>query len=620
MGTEAKYTVDIDSGGTMTDCLIAGGGALHALKLDTTPHDFTVSFLDCLKEGAKRLGFADVRAFLDEVALIRWSSTITSNLLAERRGPKIGCLVSEGHERDLYGKGASPAVDSIIAGKNVIGLDANPAAEAILAAVRRLLEEGVRRICVSLGGAFPANAAELQVKQTIESQFPDHTLGAVPVLLGSEMAETPNDQTRTHYSLINAYTHTGLASSLFKAEDLLQYDHRFKGPLLIGHTNGGVARVGKTKAADTIESGPVFGTFAGAFFARRYGLGTVACVDVGGTTAKASVIRDGKPVYRPSAEFLGIPVATTLPLLHSAAIGGGSVARADGKSGVTLGPESMGAAPGPACYGLGGSEATLTDVFLALGYLDAERFLGGRRKLDRAAARSAVERAIGGPLKLSVARAAERVKDRAIQMVAALVGETVADAGVKADALFAYGGNGPLFAPFLAERMEIATAYVFFDLGPVFSAFGSEISDVVHLYSTTISSPGEREAAIQRLRGRAARDLRGEGFDPGRAEMTIESDPGNEGTVRLRVVYPIASTEPQNPGRRSRDVARAKIGERTIVLDGNDARAAVYEAEQLAPGHRLGGPVVVVAGSTTLVVPPLWKLEIDELGNGVLRR
>ena len=132
MGTEAKYTVDIDSGGTMTDCLIAGGGALHALKLDTTPHDFTVSFLDCLKEGAKRLGFADVRAFLDEVALIRWSSTITSNLLAERRGPKIGCLVSEGHERDLYGKGASPAVDSIIAGKNVIGLDANPAAEAIL--------------------------------------------------------------------------------------------------------------------------------------------------------------------------------------------------------------------------------------------------------------------------------------------------------------------------------------------------------------------------------------------------------------------------------------------------------------------------------------------------------
>jgi N-methylhydantoinase A/oxoprolinase/acetone carboxylase beta subunit len=280
----------------------------------------------------------------------------------------------------------------------------------------------------------------------------------------------------------------------------------------------------------------------------------------------------------------------------------------------------MGASPGPACYGLGGSEATLTDVFLALGYLDAERFLGGRRKLDAAAARSAVERAISGPLKLSVARAAERVKDRAIQMVTALVGETVAAAGVKADALFAYGGNGPLFAPFLAERMEIATATVFFDLGAVFSAFGSEISDVVHLYFTTISSQGEREAAIQRLRGQAARDLRGEGFDPARAEMSIESDPGNEGTVRLRVVYPIASTEPQKPGRQSSDVAGAKIGERTIVLDGNDVRAPVYEAERLAPGHRLGGPVVVVAGSTTLVVPPLWKLEIDELGNGVLRR
>jgi N-methylhydantoinase A/oxoprolinase/acetone carboxylase beta subunit len=260
------FTVDIDTGGTMTDALVSDGKALQSFKVDTTPHDYTVSFRECLSEAARHYGFPTVSKFLDEVKLIRWSSTITSNVLGERRGAKVGLLVSKGHEQGLYGEGTSPVVDELVAEENVIGLPPQLTAQDVLSAVKRLLEDGVRRICVSIQGTFPDSQAETEIKRIIERQYPDHYLGAVPVVLGSEMAQTPHDTTRTHYSLINSYVHSQLAASLFNAEDILKYEERWDGPLLIGHTNGGVARIGKTKAVDTIESGPIFGTFGGDLF------------------------------------------------------------------------------------------------------------------------------------------------------------------------------------------------------------------------------------------------------------------------------------------------------------------------------------------------------------------
>ncbi len=262
------YTVDVDTGGTMTDCLLVGEGRQHFLKVDTTPHDYTVSLRTCLTEGAEALGFRDTADFLKNVSLIRWSSTITTNVIAERRGAKVGIIVSEGAAETLYGASRSPVLDELVASENVVALPADAGEDAILAAVKHLLESGIRRICVSLKGAFPSNEAELRVKDVIEDQYPDHIIGSVPVLLGSEMAQIGHDQTRAHYSLMNAYTHTHLATSLFKAEDMLRDDFGWKGALLVGHTSGGVARIGKTKSVDTIESGPVFGTFGAAFVAR----------------------------------------------------------------------------------------------------------------------------------------------------------------------------------------------------------------------------------------------------------------------------------------------------------------------------------------------------------------
>src|SRR5260370_30821837 len=120
------------------------------------------------------------------------------------------------------------------------------------------------------------------------------------------MGQVDDGQTRTHYALISAYVHGQLATSLFKAEDLLRYDEGWTGALLVGHTNGGVARVGKTKAVDTIEAGPVFGTHAAAWYARRYGLDRVVCLDVGGTTPQASVVEAREPPHTPAGTTFGI--------------------------------------------------------------------------------------------------------------------------------------------------------------------------------------------------------------------------------------------------------------------------------------------------------------------------
>lgn len=655
------FTVDIDTGGTMTDALVSDGAVRHAFKVDTTPHDYTLSLLGCLQEATRKLEFASVEAFLAQVSLIRWSSTITTNVLAERRGSKVGLLVGRGQEEALYGGGRSPVVGELVAEGAVIGLPADPTAAEVLDGVKRLLEAGVRRICVCLADAFPDNRAERAIKAMIEDQYPDHIIGAVPVLLGSEMVPLRHDQTRVHYSLMNAYTHQQLATSLFKAEDMLRDEHAWHGALLIGNTSGGVARIGKTKAVDTIESGPVFGSFGGAYMARLYGLKDVLCFDVGGTTTKASIVRDAQVVYQRGGELMEVPVQSSFAMLRSAAVGGGSVVRVKGGS-VALGPDSMGAAPGPACYGLGGGEATLSDALLVLGYLDPAQFMGGRRRLDVALSRAAIDKHVARPLGVSTELAALQVRDEAVAMMAELVSNTLAEAGLQAagTALFCFGGNGPVFAAFLAARLGMPVAYAF-DLGPVFSAFGSSISDVVHRYERGLSMRWDGQAAatlapsVAEMQQQAERDLRGEGFDPALATYQWELDFGHSEAE----VSTASAQTPLGPvdsllaaielavaaaGQVGEDVLGLRLSSRFVVgshgmakrtaqvdreaptgreMRFNGAAQAaspVHRWEALNVGDTLSGPAAVNGATLTCPIPPGWQLRVDDYGNAELTR
>lgn len=655
------FTVDIDTGGTMTDALVSDGAARHAFKVDTTPHDYTVSFLACLQEAAKALDYSSVEAFLRQVELIRWSSTITTNVLGERRGSKVGLLVSRGQEEKLYGKSRSAVVGELVADDAVIGLPVEPTPADVLGGVKQLLEAGVRRICVCLENSFPDNATERAIKAAIEDQYPDHIIGSVPVLLGSEMAPLRHDQTRVHYSVMNAYTHTQLATSLFKAEDLLRDEHGWQGALLIGHTSGGVARIGKTKAVDTIESGPVFGTFGGAYMAGLYGFKNAVCFDVGGTTTKASIVRDGQPVFQRGGKLMEVPVQTSFAMLRSAVVGGGSIARVKGGS-VSLGPESMGAAPGPACYGLGGDQATLSDALLVLGYLDPANFLGGRRELKVDLARAAVEKNVAKPLGVSVDVAALAIRDEAVAMMAELVGALLAEGRVAAKdtPIFAFGGNGPMFAAFVAEKLGLPSAYAF-NLGPVFSAFGSAISDVVHGYERGVDMRWDGHAVatltptVNTLNTQAERDLRGEGFDPAQARFTWEADFGTTeaevSTVRINshaaegtaVLGKLAAAVDQ-AGQVDRPMLALRLSTRYVVgahgIGRRTDRAAaqppvkrdarfiagarqavdVHRWEAMNVGDRVLGPAVINGSTLTCPVPPGWQLAVDEYGNACMQR
>jgi acetophenone carboxylase len=643
-----RYTVDIDIGGTLTDGLYSDGHVVTPVKVETTPHDFTVCFFENLKAGATELGFADLKSLLAEVAVIRWSATIATNIVAERKGPRIGLLVSAGTGEELYGTGRSAAVEHVIAPENIVALPAEAADADTLAAIRELLEKGVRRIAVSVAGAFEDNAAELAVKQLVDENFPDHYLGAVPLMLGSEICRHPDDQTRTHMALVNAYVHTPLAVSLFKAEDRLMGEFGYRRPLYIAHVNGGVARVAKTTAVDTAESSPYFGLNACAWFARLYGEDRVLALDVGGTTSKVGVIVDGQPLRSEHGDILGVPVQTPWTLLRSGAVGGGSIAAgSDGE--LRLGPASQGAIPGPACYDLGGREATLTDALLVAGMLNPKRFLGGRRSLRVDLAQQAIERRVAEPLGCSVDEAAGRIVDRAAEMVADLARKTVSDAGMTPEGFkaFCFGGNGANFAVAVSERLGLESALVF-ALGPVLSAFGSSVAEICHLHEQwpylDLGDSDVVKAVAQIVEagvGEVKRDLEGERLDvsdarfegevtvarDGRTEVhPIPADPeaareaikallGGGGVIERVCVRGLSPVPRYEPHAEAVDVHAAPVaGHRTVA----GAAADVLTWEHLHPGATTGGPAVLESETNTCTIPAGWSLQIDGFGNALL--
>jgi acetophenone carboxylase len=661
-------TADIDIGGTLTDGIFIDGQKLVCVKVDTTSHDLTVCLFDCLIQGAAQLGYADLDAFLEKLELIRWSTTITSNVLAELRGPRLGLLVSRGHEKDLYGNAArSMVLDRIVSERDVIGVEDNTGETEIMNGVRSLLESGVRRVCVSLQGAHQNPGKEIRIKRVIDQQYPDHFLGSVPVLAGSDISQSADDATRTFCALINAYTHGALAATLFKAEDDLREGHHYAGAFLISHINGGVAGVAKTKAIDTIESGPILGIHGSANLAKTYQVGDVVALDVGGTTAKVSVLRDSASVQRRPSDFFGIPVQMSLPYLRSIALGGGSVVKIASNGApreITLGPESMGSLPGPACYSLGGDKPTLTDAFVASGMINPEYFLRGTKPIDLEIARNVIRAAIAEPLAISVEEACRKIIGSAYDSVAELIASSNAELHTRpqSQVLFAYGGNGGLFACCVAERLGLNQVY-FFNLAPVFSAFGSSVSDISHVYERAV--PGLRisdsemkvlHGILEEIRVESQRDLLGEGIKPEGIEYSIELEISANGDSAA-VAFPESSlSSPDTLGRlwetkmgkksvdarielvrvnvrkampkpalvrrpvQGSDAAQAKKGTRKVAWGNSNGEAQLYHWEALQPGNCVSGCAVLEGANSTYFVPEGWTLVMDEYGNGKVNR
>lgn len=672
LGVNVVNTINIDAGGTFTDGYLSVDGETRSIKVPTTPHDLTECFLDCIESGAAELGI-DVETLLAETDALRLATTLGTNTILERSGPDLGVLLTEGDRADVYGDGLPenfPVESELIRGideaVSAEGEVVDPISEeAVLDAVRDLVDAGARIVVVALSNAAYNPANERAVREAVHERYPQHYLRSVPVHISTEITEIPDDRRRTMAAILNAYIHREMARNLYKAEDRVR-ERGYENPLLATHSDGGAARIAKSQAINTYSSGPAAGLIGVSKLADHYDLDRVLATDMGGTSVDAALTRSGERPFEIHPEIAGVEIAVPMLRMTSIGAGGGSLASVDDGD-LQVGPESAGARPGPACYDLGGERPTVTDADVVLGYINPEYFLGGRQELNAEAARAAIRTHVAEPLDISVERAAHRIKERVDRNIGQDLIELTANRDgdpTDVDALFAFGGAGGLHAANYAETAGIDTVYTF-SFGSVFNAYGQSTTDVQHTYTEAIGTPllsvpeTERfDAAIDELVEDAFRDMSGEGFRSKDVSFAVEfvlnatggeralvgatgdltasaaetiaeqyaSDAGvSPSSVRLETVRLIASVavaDPDRPRRELRDPdpGRARKATRTVQWEDGSLDTPVYDYEQLEPGNRVEGAAIIEAADTTYVVPDEWSYVVDEFENGLLRR
>ncbi|MGQ4556280.1 hydantoinase/oxoprolinase family protein [Halobellus sp. GM3] len=670
---EENYYVSIDTGGTFTDGYVSYPGGSTTVKVPTTDHDLTVCFRNCIDKAADKLG-ETTEGFLVDTDVVRFSTTIGTNTIIERSGPKIGLIVTSGEEEDLFRTEGGD--EGLIAGDDlVIGVEERTSADGevidpvdadeVQAAAKTLMNRGAKLLLISFANSFHDETNEERARTVIETEYPPHYLGPNQVLTANEVSSRPGYRTRTYTALVNAYVHRPMARSLYKAEDDAR-NSGYSNPLLIGQSTGGVAGVSKTVALHTYNSGPVAGVLGADAFRELYDLDSVMSADMGGTSIDLGTIVDGDLDRNLTPEVAGLSVHVPMIDVHTAGAGGGSIASvSDGD--LSVGPESSGAEPGPACYDLGGFEPTTTDADVALGYIDPEYFLGGDQQLNAERAEEAVERQVADPLDTTVAEAALRIRQRVDRNIADAIESQLAERGEEPSdvTLIAYGGAGPTHCCTFAQKAGV-NRVITAPAAAEFSAFGGATLDVEHRYSEafgeTVSGDApsiDRRAfdrTVERLEDEAIQDMAGEGFEaediilrtsilarsgadvrevpipshPDGASgldavlEAFDADPEDEidlDTLVLTAVGPVATEELDRHELRGEDPSDARKGAREAYWPGDGwVETDVYQREDLAPGNAVEGRALIEATDTTYVVPADWTFTIDEYANGIIER
>ncbi|MDH3643866.1 MAG: hydantoinase/oxoprolinase family protein, partial [Gammaproteobacteria bacterium] len=429
--------VDLDIGGTFTDCYVSFEGGYTIGKSSTTKYDVSVGALRAIEAAGETIG-KPLDELLDECTSVSYSTTISLNTLIERTGPKLGLITTQGFEdvtligrarswvdghqpEEIRNKATAKKPVPIIprdmiagvreridwSGEVIAPLDR----DSVVRQVHSLVDKGAMGFVVSLLWSFQNPEHELQVREIIDELYPEKYLGAMPVLLSHEISPTSGEYPRTMSTILSAYMHRDLAHDLRSLSDELRARNYTK-PILLVNNTGAVSKVIKTPALNTYASGPVAGLLGGARLCEEYGIKNAVLTDMGGTSFDASLVVDGSPrhySYHPVIENFFV----SLPMLEVSTIGagGGSIAWVNPLTGrLEVGPQSAGSMPGPACYDTGGREPTVTDADLILGYINPDRFCGGRIELNAERAHMLMEAKVAGPLGMDVAEAAAAVK------------------------------------------------------------------------------------------------------------------------------------------------------------------------------------------------------------------
>ncbi|MBM3647221.1 MAG: hydantoinase/oxoprolinase family protein [Alphaproteobacteria bacterium] len=512
------YTVAVDIGGTFTDVIAIDGRDGRAVmgKALTTPADLQKGVMDGLADAAAAIGI-EVGTLLASADRMVHATTQSSNAVFSFTGARTAVLTTRGFgdtltimratgrvaglsvfERHHYRATAKPRllvderdifemperIDA--AGEVVTPLDER----AVRAIARTLVERGYRAVAVAYLFSHQNPVHERRTADILRAEAP-----ALYVSASADIAPVMGEYERSATALFNAYVGPVIDSYLARLERTLA-DAGLRQKLLIVQANGGLATVAQTVPIYTIESGPAAGVVGACHMAERLGFRNVIATDVGGTTFKVGVIEGGRWSY--SAQTVLNQYQLRLPMIDVASIGsgGGSIAWVDGRR-LRVGPQSAAADPGPACYGQGGAEPTVTDADVALGYISPDRFLGGRMKLDRDRALDAIRRRVADPLfGGDVIAAAAGIRKVVDSQMADLIRKSTLERGYdpRDFVMMAYGGAGPVHAASYALEAGVRRVVVPF-FATVHSAYGAAISDVRFSlqFSEPIVLPGSAE-------------------------------------------------------------------------------------------------------------------------------
>ena len=681
-----RTRVAADIGGTFTDIAAFDErtGRLLLGKALSTP----ARLVDGISHGMEKAGvrFADAEAFLH-------GSTIAINTMLERTGAKTALLTTEGF-RDIYeiGRINRPDAYNLYFKKHVplveralrfevreritaegeihVALDE----ASVHAACDRLEAAGVAAVAIMLLHSYVNPAHERRIKEIAQKRLPNAFVTA-----SHELSREYREFERCSTVVANAYIGPVVSEYVRGIEQRLKQSG-FEGPFLLVQSTGGLyeSHQARTECVRMLESGPAAGVIGAQALCSALGLSDAVAFDMGGTTAKAGVIYRGKALTTGAALIGGynqaLPVQIPMMDIFEVGTGGGSIAAVDASGALKVGPQSAGADPGPACYALGGTRATVTDANLVLGRLGADRFLGGEMKLDLRAAEHAIGEHIAGPLGLDVVRAAEGILRIAATAMSYAVKAVSTERGLDAAAftLIAYGGAGPLHASAIAR--EIGMRRVIVPRAPGhFCAFGMLFSDlrydfvrtwfarladvsfdtIERIYESLITD-GRKALAASGVEARGAAvsraaDMRYVGQEH---PVTVEPPPGvfrrrNRDALKrsfdeehLRRYGTCAPGEPaeivslratvtgtmkrpplERVARGGRaPLASARRGKRGVYFAelGRSLATPSYAREDLRARNRIAGPALIEEHASTTVLLPGDRLEVDEFGNLVI--
>ena len=538
-----NYRIGVDIGGTFTDIvLMDDSGAVLTKKISSSVENYAQAIVEGLGEVFEQnnLSGANVQEVLH-------GTTVASNAILEHKGAKTGLIGTKGFRDvleirnlrmprlyDLHWEKPAPLVERYLRlvvdeRVNTIGDIVHPLdpadAEAV---VDRLLSEGVEVIAVSLINSFANPAHEQMIKEIIGRKAPD-----MPVCISFDVLPEIKEYERTSTTVINAYLLPIVSRYLANLQEQFA-DASIEAPILLMQSNGGLmtAEAAGRLPCNIVESGPAGGVVGGHAFGGKVGLKDIITFDMGGTTAKASLIEDGE--YTRSLEFqvgggiltgsrlmTGAGYLLKVPAIDLAEVGagGGSIVWIDAGGSLQIGPQSAGANPGPVCYDIGGEEPTVTDANVILGYLNQEYLVGGELKIDASRSHQVFEERIAKPMGLSVEHAAYGAHQIVISNMIRAIRSVSSERGrdPRQYAMVPFGGNGPLFAAGMARELQMKHIVVPPSPG-LFSSFGLLYADIEHHYSRTVQrvirdmDPSLLTEAWNTLENQAREQLRIDGF------------------------------------------------------------------------------------------------------------